>query len=84
MISKAASSFWKNYDALPTHIQQLAVKNFEMWLANPDYPSIRFKAFKKNFWSARVDEHYRAVGYYRDSETFVWTWIGTHEAYNKF
>ena len=84
MNSKAASSFWKSYDELPAHIQKLAGKNFRLWLRNQDYPSLHFKPFKKHFWSARVGDHYRAVGYHRDRETFVWTWIGTHEEYNKF
>ena len=84
MNSKAASSFWKGHDDLPDPVRKLALKNFRLWLANPDYPSLHFKPFKKNFWSVRVGEHYRAVGYYRDNQTFVWTWIGTHEEYNKF
>lgn len=39
--------------------------------------------FRPGDWSARVGDHYRAVGYFEDSDTFIWTWIGTHEEYNK-
>ena len=84
MNSKAASTFWKSYEKLPFEVRQLALKNFRLWLADPYYPSLHFKPFKRKFWSVRVGHHYRAVGYRRDRQTFVWTWIGTHEEYNKF
>jgi hypothetical protein len=84
MISKAASSFWDRYATLPKRIQKLADKNFGLWLQNPFHPSLRFKRFKQEFWSVRVGEHHRAVGYFQDSDTFVWVWIGSHEEYNKF
>ncbi|MGB7746357.1 MAG: hypothetical protein WBN75_03640 [Verrucomicrobiia bacterium] len=84
MNSKAASTFWKSYEKLPVEIRRLALKNFRLWLANPRHPSLHFKPFWEKFWSARVGDHYRVVGYHRDPNTFVWTWIGTHEEYNKF
>lgn len=84
MISKVAVSFWKRFAELPTAVQLLARKNYEMWAENPQHPSLRFKRFKGDGWSVRIGAHYRAVGYFRDSETFVWTWIGTHEEYNRF
>jgi hypothetical protein len=84
MNSKAAATFWKSYEKLPAEIQRLTLKNFRLWLENQGHPSLHFKPFKEKFWSARVGEHYRAVGYRRDQKTFVWTWVGTHEEYNKF
>jgi hypothetical protein len=84
MNSKAASTFWQRYEKLPVEIRKLALKNFRLWLANPSHPSLHFKPFKGKFWSAGVGDHYRVVGYRRDQQTFVWTWIGTHEVYNKF
>ncbi|HEX5398946.1 MAG TPA: hypothetical protein VFY06_07850 [Verrucomicrobiae bacterium] len=71
MNSKAAASFWKCRDRLPAQVQKLAEKNFRLWLANPDYPSLHFKPFEKNFCSVRIGDHYRAVGYYRNSQTLV-------------
>ncbi len=47
MISKAAASFWQHYEGLPDHIQRLADKNYGLWLANPQHPSLRFKPFKR-------------------------------------
>jgi hypothetical protein len=82
VISKVAVSFWKRFADLPMEVQQLARKSYELWIANPQHPSLRFKRFKRDDWSVRVGKHYRAVGYFRDSDTFVWTWIGTREEYN--
>ena len=45
MISKAARSFWQRYAELPDPIQRLADKNYRLWLANPQHPSLRFKPF---------------------------------------
>jgi len=84
MNSKAAVSFWKLYFELPSHVQRLAEKNYKIWLADPHHPSLRFKRFKKENGSVRIGDRYRAVGYFRASDTFVWTWIGSHEDYNKF
>lgn len=83
MTSKAARSFWKSYTELPAEIRALADRSFQVWLANPYHPSLRFKPFKNRTWSVRIGAHHRAVGYFRDGNAFVWIWIGTHEDYNK-
>ena len=83
MTSKVARSFWKRYADLPEAVQLLAYRNYQIWLENPQHPSLHFKIFKHQNWSVRIGAHYRAVGFFRDRETFVWNWIGTHEEYNK-
>ena len=83
MISKVAPSFWKQYAQLPEQARRVADKNYALWLANRWHPSLRFKPLAHGEWSARVGEHYRAVGFFQNPETFIWTWIGTHEEYNK-
>jgi hypothetical protein len=47
--------------------------------------SLRFKPIKghANLWSVRIGDHYRAVGFYEKADLFIWTWIGSHEEYNK-
>jgi hypothetical protein len=84
MKSKADSVFWKRYGLLPGSAQRLARKTYQLWARNPFHPSLRFKRLKGELWSIRVGDHYRAVGYFLDANTFVWIWIGTHEEYNKF
>ena len=82
MKSKTTPEFWKRYDALPDEIQKLARKNFALWKLNPRHPSLRFRPHGTGKWAARIGDHYRAIAYF-DGETFIWTWIGTHEQYNK-
>jgi mRNA-degrading endonuclease RelE of RelBE toxin-antitoxin system len=76
--------FWKHYNSLPEQVQQLADKNYALLRADPFHPSLHFKKVGKNkqLWSARVGEHYRALGLDK-SEGVVWFWIGTHAEYDK-
>ena len=46
MTSKVTESFWKRYAELPEAIQDLAYRNYQVWLANPHYPSLLFKIFR--------------------------------------
>jgi hypothetical protein len=84
MKSKVDSAFWRRFNGLPSPVQELARKYHGLWLADPFYPLLHFKGFRGNIWSVRIGDHYRATGYFLSSDTFVWTWIGTHEEYNKF
>jgi len=81
--SLTTAEFWKCYGKLPASIQLLADRGYRLWSTDPRHPSLRFKPFKRNQWSARVGDHYRAVGRFVDGNTFIWTWIGSHEDYNK-
>jgi hypothetical protein len=81
--SKTTREFWKLFYALPVNVQQLAYKNYLLWQTNPRHGSLRFKPIRNRAWSVRIGERYRAVGRFVTSDTFLWTWIGTHEDYNK-
>ena len=86
MKSRATARFWKLYTALPARVQQLARKNYRLWLDDQNHPSLGFKPLKggsgKRF-SIRVGDHYRAIGQRLD-HGIEWVWIGSHEDYNKF
>ncbi len=84
MTSKVSSRFWKQFYELPRQVQELARKNYLFWLKNSRHPSIQFKPFHRNLYSARIGDHYRAVGYFSAPDEFTWIWIGSHEDYNKF
>jgi len=77
-------SFWRHYQQLPKQIQSLADKNYALLRNDPFHPSLHFKKVgkKKQLWSARVGDHYRALGLDK-SEGVVWFWIGTHAEYEK-
>jgi hypothetical protein len=81
MRSRAVRSFWNRYHALPLDVQRIAVKQYRLCLDNPRHPSVRFKKVG-NYWSARVNDDYRAVGIF-DGDTVVWFFIGTHSEYGR-
>jgi hypothetical protein len=81
--SKASREFWKLFYNLPNDAQRLAYKNYLLWQNNPRHPSLRFRPIKSKQWSVRVGDHYRAVGHFVANDAFLWTWIGTHEDYNR-
>jgi hypothetical protein len=81
MKSKAVVGFWVGYDRLPGEVRKIADKQYRLWLENPSHPSVQFKKVGR-FWSARITDHYRAVGV-KDEDTIVWFWIGTHAEYDK-
>ena len=77
----ANPSFWSCYEKLPSSVQELADKNFELLKTNPKHPSLHLKKVAK-YWSARVGIKYRALAVEID-EGLIWFWIGTHSEYNK-
>lgn len=81
MRSKAVSSFWESYRRLPAAVQILARKQYGLWAADPNHPSLRFKKVGE-YWAARVTGAYRAVGI-KDGDTIIWFFIGTHSEYDR-
>ena len=43
MKSAATRRFWELFHALPAEVQKLAVKNYELWRANSNHPSLHFR-----------------------------------------
>lgn len=76
--------FWQCYHELPLAVQELADRNYELLRTDPNHPSLHFKKVgrKKELWSVRVGEHYRALGT-EQADGIVWFWIGTHSEYDK-
>ena len=58
--SYALPELWSCYDRLPFTIQHQADKQFALFQANPEHPSLRFKETGP-YWSARVSRGYRAL-----------------------
>ncbi len=75
--------FWQSYNALPQDIRDLADKSYDLLKADPFHPSLHFKKVgrKKQLWSVRVGDHYRALGTDKP-EGVVWFFIGTHAEYD--
>ena len=78
---RTTKRFWQCFDNLPSSIQDLANKNFELLKNDPYHPSLKFKKVGK-FWSARVGLNYRALSV-KDNEDYIWVWIGSHKEYDR-
>jgi hypothetical protein len=63
MTSTATPRFLELLNALPPEIQELAQKNYRLWLENPQHPSLQFNrlAGGGHRFSVRVGQHYRAI-----------------------
>jgi len=82
MKHRTTSNFWYCYRQLPSKIQELADRCYELLKIDPQYPSLHFKKVGE-FWSVRVGLHYRALAVEQDAD-LVWFWIGSHAEYDKF
>ena len=74
--------FWHFYQSLPSKIQNLSDKKFQLLKADPHHPSLHFKKIGLRLWSVRINKQYRALGYEKP-EGVLWFWIGSHAEYNK-
>jgi hypothetical protein len=82
--SRTRPSFWRAYKALGSSVQKAARESYTLFAQNPNHPSLRFKKLGgyDHVWSVRVNEQYRAVGE-RKGDTIWWSWIGTHNDFDK-
>jgi hypothetical protein len=82
--SVATRHFWISFHSLPSDVQQLAIKSYQLWRTDPHHPSLRFRRLKGHAdrFSVRVGDHYRALGTLT-ADTITWVWIGTHAEYDR-
>ncbi|MFN6570664.1 hypothetical protein [Dendronalium sp. ChiSLP03b] len=81
MKHRATPDFWYYYRQLPSDIQELADRCYEILREDPKYPSLHFKKVGQ-FWSVRIGIYYRALAVEQDGN-FAWFWIGSHPEYDK-
>ena len=82
--SVATRRFWDLFYALPRDIQELALKNYGLWRADPYHPSLHFRKLQGSAdrFSVRIGSHHRALGRLT-ADTMTWVWIGTHAEYDR-
>lgn len=78
---RATPSFWLHYRRLPSDVQELADRCFQLLKSDSRHPSLHFKKIGAA-WSVRVGLHFRALGV-EDESDIVWFWIGTHAEYDQ-
>jgi len=77
----AGPAFWSEYDSLPSSVQRIADRNFELLKKHPGHPSLHFKKIGR-YWSIRVGIHYRALAV-EVEDGLLWFWIGSHAQYDR-
>ncbi|MDB6039305.1 MAG: hypothetical protein JWM99_3146 [Verrucomicrobiales bacterium] len=84
MSSRGTVEFWRLYWTLPLQIRTAARNAYKKFLQNPAHPSLHLERLRtdRRFWSVRVTLEYRAVAF-RSEGLWVWTWIGTHEEFDR-
>jgi hypothetical protein len=82
--SVATRRFWELFGALPSDVQQLAIKNYRLWRSDPHHPSLRFRRLKgsPDRFTVRIGDHYRALGKMQ-ADQMTWVWIGAHAEYDR-
>ena len=84
MNSELTDDFRSCFRRLPNRIKRLARKNYQIWKANPQHPSVDFKRVGKKspVYSIRVGIGWRALGL-KQRDTVLWFWIGPHAEYDR-
>lgn len=78
---KTTSRFRECFENLPSAVQKISKKNFELLKKDPLHPSLHFKKVGK-VWSVRAGINHRALAV-EENQDFIWVWIGTHNEYER-
>jgi plasmid maintenance system killer protein len=84
VISRTTSGFRRSLARLPEDVKRQARNAYQLFRANPQHPSLRFKKLPPfaDLWSVRINNDYRAVGRWR-GDVIVWFFIGSHSEYDR-
>jgi len=77
-----SAKFKKLWNALPWDAKSAAESTFLKWKANPFNPILEWKENYHSVWRISIGIFWRAICRV-DGNVVIWTWIGTHEAYNR-
>jgi mRNA-degrading endonuclease RelE of RelBE toxin-antitoxin system len=82
--SKTTKRFRTLFAALPADAKRQVRAAYQLFKDNPRHNSLHFKRISPSdpaIYSARIGDHYRAIGLF-EGDTVTWTWVGSHEEYN--
>jgi len=82
--SVATRRSWALFHALPSDVQELAARSYQLWRNDPHHPSLHFRRLqgRGDRFTVRAGDHYRAIGILT-ADTITWVWIGTHAEYDR-
>ena len=77
-------NFVREYRKLPQQIQKATDKQLELFLSNPQHPSLSIKKMQdpRNIWEGRVIESYRFT-FQIEEDTYILRKVGTHDILKK-
>ncbi|MEW6386607.1 MAG: hypothetical protein AB1491_03725 [Thermodesulfobacteriota bacterium] len=77
-------SFIWDYRSLPQHIKKAADKQLELFLANPQHPSLNIKKMQdpRDIWEGRITKGYRFT-FQMEGEICILRRLGTHDILRK-
>lgn len=84
MKSRRNERFRQAFNVLPPDVKDLARDAYRRFRDDPSHPGLQFKVVnhKLRIHSARVGNHYRALGVV-EGDIIVWFWIGSHAEYDQ-
>ena len=84
MKSRTTAAFRSALASLPTNVRSKAQRAYDLFRANPQHPSLRFKPVhpSRPICSVRIGLHYRALGVL-EADVVIWFWIGSHDEYER-
>ena len=76
--------FKENYKILPKSIQKRFDKKLELFVENPQHPSLNVHRYKseKNVWEAYINNKYRFT-FSVDQDSYIFRNIGPHSIIDK-
>jgi len=88
MKSVRTQKFKDMFERLPSHIQEIARRKFELFKVDATHPSLQRKLIQSSIdwpyshYEFRITRDYRAVCFV-DQDTHVWIFIGSHTIFDK-
>lgn len=91
MRSVRNARFLRTFEQLPKPVQEIARTAYGQFEKDPFSPKLDFHEIKgtktSNVYAVNAGQYhrtsYRALGVWdKQTDTIVWFWIGSHEAYN--
>ncbi len=79
-----SKTFVRHYRKLPQKIQKATDKQLELFLSNPQHPSLNIKKMNdpRNIWEGRVTQSYRFTFQIED-DIYILRKVGTHDMLRK-
>lgn len=76
-----SEEFGRHYRSLPVAIQKKSERREKLFRNNPFYPSLHTEKLHprdREVWSFRIDENYRILFRFKDSNTVYFLTVGPH------